>query len=443
MRKTTSPGCREKPRPLSSSILFSALCAALTTTPRLTQGSCFVSGNVSGTWSNSCSPYIATANLTVPSGQTLTIQPGVTLIIGQGLNMSVEGTISAVGTCAQPISIKGATPSQYWDTIKVTYYGGAQSTFAHCKISDATNGLQLITAYSTAMLPQVSNCTFSNCLRSCIYAWSTSTGISPSPTLLGTIKNCRFSSSSNGIYLDVNACQGCSTASNNMTVANNLFQGLTGTAVWFSLRNYYPAGNPKVKNNIFFQCSTAVSKTGSAASYNEEISYNCLYGNATNFIGVLPLYGSVCCVNARGTPCDAVSDIFQDPLFAETTNYTLATSSPCIDAGDSDGAYLDTCFPPSLGTTANDIGAYGGPYAGGSPTNCCNATNILLTALSYIGVTIYPIGPGRYQLDYTSDLTNGSWFQATNVMLTNTPYTYMDLSSPITPKRFYRAVLLP
>jgi hypothetical protein len=63
--------------------------------------------------------------------------------------------------------------------------------------------------------------------------------------------------------------------------------------------------------------------------------------------------------------------------------------------------------------------------------------------LSYIGVTIYPIGPGRYQLDYTSDLTNGPWFQATNLMLTNTPYTYIDLSSPITPKRFYRAVLLP
>src|SRR5258707_14372371 len=221
-----------------------------------------------------------------------------------------------------------------------------------------------------------------------------------------------------------------------MTVANNLFQGITGTAVWFSVRNYQPAGNPKVENNIFFQCSTAVRKTGSTPSYNEEISYNCFYGNATNFVGVQPFYGSVCCVNARGTPCDVVPDIVQDPLFAERTNYTLAPNSLCIDAGDPGAPSLDTCFPPSLGTTANDIGAYGGPYAGGSLTNCCNATNILLTALSYIGVTIYPIGPGRYQLDYTSDLINCPWFQATNLMLTKNPYTYNDLRSSITSKRF-------
>jgi hypothetical protein len=409
----------------------------------LAQGACFVSGTVSGTWSNTCSPYIATANLTVTSGQTLTIQPGVTVVMGQGLNMNVQGTISAVGTCLQPIFIKGATPSQYWDTIKVTYNGGAQSTFAHCKISDATNAVQLITSSSTAMIPQISNCTFSNCLASCIYGWSSSAGLSPPPRLLGSIKNCRFSSSSNAIYLDVSTCSGCSYATNSMTVANNLFQGLTGAAVWLSVRNYAPAGNPKVADNIFFQCSTAVRKTGTAVPYNEEISYNCFYGNATNFVGVQPFYGPVCCVNARGTPCDVVFDIFQDPLFAETTNYTLASGSPCIDAGDSDGAYLDTCFPPSRGTTVNDIGAYGGPYAGGSPTNCCNATNILLTVSSYIGVTMYPVGPGRYELDYTSDLTNGPWFQATNLLLTNAPYTYIDFSAPFNPKRFYRALLLP
>jgi hypothetical protein len=426
-----------------SFILLSALCLTLATSPRLTQAACFVSGNVSGTWSNTCNPYIVTANLTVPLGQTLTIQPGVTLIMGQGLNMNVQGTLLAVGTCAQPIFIKGATPSQYWDTIKVTYNGGAQSAFVNCKISDATNAVQLVTSSSAAMIPQVSNCTFSNCLASCIYGWATSSGLSPAPRLLGSIKNCRFSSSSNAVYLDVNTCSGCSNATNSMTVANNVFHGMTGAAVWLSVRNFVPAGSPKVENNIFFQCSTAVRKTGSATAYNEEISYNCFYGNATNFVGVQPFYGSICCVNSRGTPCDVVYDIFENPLFADTISYMLAPGSLCVDAGDTGGAYLDTCFPPSLGTTANDIGAYGGPYAGGSLTNCCSTTNLVVTLASYRGVTIYPIGPGRYQLDYTSDLTNGPWFQATNLLLTNTPYTYIDLSSPINPKRYYRAVLLP
>ena len=56
-------------------------------------------------------------------------------------------------------------------------------------------------------------------------------------------------------------------------------------------------------------------------------------------------------------------NIFQNPIFAETTNYTLAANSPCIDAGNEDSAYLDSCFPPSKGTAINDIGIYGGPGA--------------------------------------------------------------------------------
>ena len=39
--------------------------------------------------------------------------------------------------------------------------------------------------------------------------------------------------------------------------------------------------------------------------------------------------------------------------------------SRCIDAGDPSSAYNDSCFPPSLGTVRNDLGAYGGPGA------CC------------------------------------------------------------------------
>src|ERR1017187_189264 len=103
----------------------------------------FVSGNISGTWTTYGGPYIATGNLIVPKGQTLTIQPGVTVIMGQGLNMDVEGTISAVGTAAQRIIIRGESPSLYWDYLLVNYNGGTQSTFINCNITDATNALQL------------------------------------------------------------------------------------------------------------------------------------------------------------------------------------------------------------------------------------------------------------------------------------------------------------
>ena len=49
------------------------------------------------------------------------------------------------------------------------------------------------------------------------------------------------------------------------------------------------------------------------------------------------------------------------PLFLGGGDYHLSPGSPCIDAGSASSMYDDDCFPPSLGTTRNDMGAYGGP----------------------------------------------------------------------------------
>ena len=57
--------------------------------------------------------------------------------------------------------------------------------------------------------------------------------------------------------------------------------------------------------------------------------------------------------------------IDEDPLFAGEEDYRLSIGSPCIDAGNPDLAYNDDCFPPSIGTELNDMGAYGGPGACG------------------------------------------------------------------------------
>jgi len=56
-------------------------------------------------------------------------------------------------------------------------------------------------------------------------------------------------------------------------------------------------------------------------------------------------------------------NIDADPLFTGEDDFHLGTGSPCIDAGDPDPSYDDLCFPPSMGTEHNDMGAYGGPMA--------------------------------------------------------------------------------
>ncbi len=132
--------------------------------------STFVCGNVSGTWTKTGSPYIATCNLTVPAGQSLTIQPGVTFIIGQGLRVDVLGSISAVGTAAERITIRGANSSLYWDTIFIRYTGPEPTRFLNCNISDATNAISLkIYEVTATMTAQIDNCIFANCASSAVF----------------------------------------------------------------------------------------------------------------------------------------------------------------------------------------------------------------------------------------------------------------------------------
>ena len=60
-----------------------------------------------------------------------------------------------------------------------------------------------------------------------------------------------------------------------------------------------------------------------------------------------------------------LGNIDADPLFEGGVDYHLVEGSPCVDAGTPDPAYGEVCFPPSLGTENNDMGAYGGPGACG------------------------------------------------------------------------------
>jgi hypothetical protein len=71
-------------------------------------------------------------------------------------------------------------------------------------------------------------------------------------------------------------------------------------------------------------------------------------------------------------------NISSDPLFMDAGNgdFHLQTGSPCIDAGEPSSTANDACLPPGMGTSRNDMGAYGGPY------NCNWEILVLKSALA-------------------------------------------------------------
>lgn len=436
-----------------------------------------VSGTVNGTWSISGSPYVVADNCTVPAGQNLKIDPGVSVVIGSNLSLNVYGRIEAIGTYAQHIIVMGATSEASYDRVFVNYSSN-QITFEYCDFSNARRGLWF-EAYAAGgtFAPKVSNCTFSNCWGAGIVGHSfggihtaqyAGDATYPLHSYLNPfINNCTFSlcglgcgfwihgSSFDQPFLHV---EGYGYAS--PIIRNSLFYGITNIAVQFYSENLAGASAPSlanntmadcncgldtedpynatVKNNIFVDNETAVRRTGTLSG---TLGFNCFFQNQTNFLGYPASFGLIVTQNANGTPCDVTLNIFQDPLFEDTISWFLATNSPCVDAGDPAPAYLDGCFPPSLGTTVNDMGLFGGPEACDWLAN--TSTNFSVGIKQLVAVTINPNLPGRYRLEYTPSLPAQHWTQLTNLVLQAIPYTYIDYDSSTPGNRFYRAVLLP
>ncbi|MDP8206042.1 MAG: T9SS type A sorting domain-containing protein [Candidatus Electryonea clarkiae] len=121
------------------------------------------------------------------------------------------------------------------------------------------------------------------------------------------------------------------------TIANNVFvNNSTGALI-----SYFEEGDslPQFVNNVFM--SNLISVRADHQEFTiPSFQYNCFYDNDSITDNVLL----------------DTTNIFLDPVFADTVDFFLFETSPLIDAGYPDSSYND------IDGTRNDIGLWGGPF---------------------------------------------------------------------------------
>jgi predicted outer membrane repeat protein len=128
-------------------------------------------GNVSGIWTLSGSPYNVTGDITVPDGETLIIDPGVTVNFQGFFIFAVQGRLLAMGTQTDSIWFTASNTTEGWRGIRFvnTLLTNDTSKFYYCSIrygknnsgtgDNALGGGMFIRNFSKV---HISNCYFSD-----------------------------------------------------------------------------------------------------------------------------------------------------------------------------------------------------------------------------------------------------------------------------------------
>lgn len=109
----------------------------------------YVGGQVSGTWTTSGSPYYVIADLEVPFGETLTIEPGVEVKFTDHFQFIAHGNLTAVGAPGDSILITHSLPyvTETWAGLSLLQTEGVPEV-AYCIIEYGYAEGELIEPYS-------------------------------------------------------------------------------------------------------------------------------------------------------------------------------------------------------------------------------------------------------------------------------------------------------
>jgi len=310
-----------------------------------------VAGTVSGIWNLAGSPYRVLGDITIPTGQMLTIAPGVRVLFIGHYKFNIYGTVIAEGTEQDSIYFTRAYPTEEskWWGLRIVE-ASANTRFGYCVIEygKATGDFTSIDCVGGGIMTFRTSPTFYRCTIRRNWAQYAGGGIGCYDGV-ARFDHCVITgnTSAYGYGGGVN-CWHSQAVFTNCTISDNV-----GSAAGGALR--IGQSSCRFENTIF-----AFSGSGSGVTFAEGTPYgeyrHCdFFGNGGgNLTGQIPTgLGIINRVNGNGDPCDQFFNIFLDPLFANhsAADYHLTPHSPCINAGN-------PASPRDPDESIADIGAF-------------------------------------------------------------------------------------
>jgi hypothetical protein len=446
-----------------------------------------LAGNVSGTWTKACSPYKIQGTIQIPNGQTLTIDPGVTVEFQGHYKFNVQGRLLAVGTAADTISFSAADTSIGWwgirfdntpttnDTSKIEYCKLQYGKATFFSSPDDMGGAFYFNNVSKTIIfnSRILNCTASHgggifCLNSsplinnnnisnnsATYSGGAIRCNNSNPDITGnaisgnsgtyagggislyisspTISNNIISnnSASNGGGLDLEGSNSNPIITNN-TISNNLASSagggfycnggsntiITNNTIVNNRANkggalYDSLCSPVIRNCILWG-NTATTSGAQVFLRDESSDPNFYYCDIQGGSAAFGLNGNIY-IGAYQNNIDA------DPKFVSpsagagtgfngvTADWSLQSSSPCIDKGDPSGTYpaTDKAGNPRVRVCRIDMGAY--EYNTGVPLSASitQTMQILCHGAASAALTANAVG-GAVSDTYSYSWSNGA-----------------------------------